>query len=117
MHQGCVQQPYQDGCGGVLCFLHYPNLRKEVCGEEGGCGAVDDGGDDSEDNMDIPIPNMDCNHSRNSISNRSGMENPNRSMGRSNRSTSYTMVLPLRPMCRTSRLYTLAQPKPYRPKP
>ena len=57
MHQGCVQQPYQDDCGGVLCFLHYPNLRKEACGEEDGCGAVDDGGDDSKDNMDIPIPN------------------------------------------------------------
>lgn len=70
---------------------------------------------DSAD-MGIPNPNNMDSSSPNSTTNYNDMVCPNR-MGRSNHNTNHTKALQQHPTSQTSRLYTSAQPKPYRPKP
>ena len=108
MHQGCVLQSYQGGCGGVLCCPRYPSRRVEVGGAmDGGttdgevCSDCDDGGSNGGDGMDRCIPNSKASPNTNLNSN--DMGSPKRSKGSPSRSTNYRQVLPLRPTSRTSR--------------
>lgn len=112
-------RPHLDDCDDVP---YCPRHRDAV----GNCGEVDygddGGGDDTEDmDTDNPIPNR----MKSSIPNNYSTTNSshickdysNSSTDRSSHSTNHTKGLELRPTSQTSRLYTLAQPKPYRPKP
>ena len=123
MHQGYDQQPYQGGCDEHQYCPHYPSQRVADCGDVVDGVGSDDG--DGTDSMDNPNPsskdysNRSTNpyssssrmdYSRNIRSSHSGTEHPNHS-------TSRRMAQLPHPTSRTSRLYTLAPPKPYRPTP
>ena len=126
-HPDCGLQPYLDDFDDVPYFLHLPNLRAEDCDVAGYCAADDDTADDvgDEDSGDgdddypnpssTDIPSSTMGPSTNSFASCKGDSNSR--TDHSNHSTSYTKVPLQHPTFRTSRLYTLVQPTPYRPKP
>ena len=113
MPQDCGLRLHLGGCDDALYCLHCPDLR--VVGDDVEVDDVEVDVDSAD--KDIPNPNNMDSSSSNSTPNYNSMVYSNSRTDCSNHSTNCTKALQLRPTSQTSRLYILAQPKPYRPKP